>query len=492
MRFAIGGFPQETNSLVEEKSTVEWFKRGGYLVGDQIITNLRRTNCVAGGILDAAEIMGWEIVPTILAGHPLGMGGGIVTREAYDTFLSEILDGVKKAGKLDGVFVLQHGDMIAEGHMDGDGDVLAAVREAVGPDVPTAVTYDFQGAISQKIIDNCDLVTGYDTYPHTDWYERGFESAVIMNSVVGGKVKPTRVLRKPRIIPNLPGQYTGRHPMRTLIQMMHRMEEKQEVVAITANPGHPSADTPNGGLSIVVITNNDEKLAEELADELEDFAWKEREGFVYKCLPIALAVDGAMTPDQTFRTGPVVLVDQGDSVGSHSYGDGVSILRELLDRRAINCAVALWIPEVVSAAVKAGVGNMLDTEIGGKTDNALHIEARVKVLTDGTFDPPVLKGRRDLHSFDMGKTATLRYKGNDIVVTSAPCQFNFLDDWRHVGVEPTAKSIIVVKSPVHFREHFEPIASTIIDVDTPGLSQVDIRRNKYKHIKRPIYPLDAL
>src|SRR2546422_932203 len=187
MRFVIGGFPQETNSLVKEKSTVEWFKKGGYLVGEQIITNLRRTNSVAGGILDAAELMGWEMVGTILAGHPLGMGGGIVAREAYDTFLGQMLNGIKRAGKLDGVFVLQHGDMIAEGHMDGDGDVLARVRETVGPDVPTAVTYDFQGAISKKIIENCDLVTGYDTYPHTDWYERGFESAVIMNSVVSGK-----------------------------------------------------------------------------------------------------------------------------------------------------------------------------------------------------------------------------------------------------------------------------------------------------------------
>lgn len=490
MRFAIGGFPQETVSSVREKSTLEWFKKSGYYVGKEIVTHFKHTNSVLGAILDAAEIMGWEMVPTILAGHPLGLGGGPVTREAFDTFLGEMLEGIKNAGKLDGVFVLQHGTMIADGHLDADGDILAAIRQTVGEDVPMAVTYDFQGAISRQIIEKCDIVTGYDTYPHVDWYERGFESAVIMNSVVQGKVKPTRVLRKPRILPNLPGQYTGRHPMATLMNMVHRLEREDGVVAITVNAGHPSSDTPNGGLSIVVITNNDEKLAARMADELEEFAWKEREGFVLKCLSVKEAVDEALRPEQEFRSGPVVLVDQGDSVGSHSYGDGTSIFREMLRRGVTNCAVAYWSPECVGIAIEAGIGNTVEMDIGGKTDEPLHVKATVKVITDGFFEPPVLKGRIDLHSFNMGKTATLSYKGNDIVFTSSPCQFNFLDDWRHVGVEPTRKDFVVVKSPVHFREHFEPIARKIIDVDTPGLTPVDLTRNEYTYMRRPIYPLD--
>jgi microcystin degradation protein MlrC len=355
-----------------------------------------------------------------------------------------------------------------------------------------AVVYDFHGAVSPLIIEKCDIVLGYDTYPHTDWYERGFEAALIMNRAMKKAIRPVSELRKPKIIANLPGQYTGRHPMATAIMMAHEIEKQEKVISATVNGGFPYLDSPNTGLSIVVTTDNDERLAAEKANQLDEFCWKERWGFVRKCTPIGEAVEEALRPEQEYRTGPVVLADEGDSVGSHSPGDGTSIHRALLEKRARNAAIAYWSAKSAIEAMKAGVGNTVTMHIGGQVDEGLDITGTVKVLTDGAFESPVLRGRVDLHSFAMGKTATLKCDGFDIVFTSQICQFNFLYDWRNVGIEPTAKKILVIKSPVHYREHFEPIASKIIEVDTPGLSNPNLDQIPYKNVRRPMVPLQKL
>ena len=488
-RFAIGGFPQETNSWCEDPGTLEWFKSEGYWEGEEIF-EFRQTNCVLGGILDAAESYGWEMVPTMVAGNPLGTGSGTVTKEAFDNLLGELVDRTKAAGPLDGVFVLGHGGMVSDEHLDGDGTILATMREAVGEGVPMATTYDTHGAISPLIVEKCDIVTAYDTYPHTDWYERGFESAQIMNLIVQGRVKVTSALRKPGILPNLPGEYSGAHPMASAFALAHKMEEKPGVLAVTVNGGYPYTDSPHAGLSIVVITDDDQRLADELADELDAFCWKEREGFVKRAVSVDDAIEEALTPRTAYREGPVVLADQGDSVGSHSPGDGTAIWRGLVDRGITNCAVGFLAHGKTAQCIKAGVGNKVTLTIGGRVDEPVEISGTVKVITDGNFDPPILRGRRDLHSFAMGTTALIRADGNDVVLSEKPCQFNFLHDWRHAGVEPLDKRIISVKSPVHYREHFEPVASKIIEVDTKGISPANLDELTFEHRPKPLYPFE--
>ncbi len=488
-RFAIGGIMIETNSFVDKPADLAWFKSIGYLEGKELLSNLSNTNSVPGGIISAAEAFGWELVPSLVT-TPLGGGGGVVTKDTMELLLNRILAGLSQAGHLDGMFVLLHGAMIADGHPDGEGYVLKTIRDAVGPDFPLSTTFDFQGAVSQQIVDNCDIVTGYDTYPHTDWYDRGFESAKFMREIVRGEKKFSKVLKKPRILPNLPGEYTGRHPMATMMSKVREIEAEDGISYVMINPGFPYCDVAHAGFSVVVATDNDEKLAEEKATELEDMAWDSRDGFARRCLPVEEALDEALRPEYEYRSGPVVLADEGDAVFGGSPGNGVSILRGLLDRRIDGGAVFLLEPSAVEKAIASGVGTSVKLTLGGTIDEPLDVEGTVKLITDGVFDPIVLRNRVDKHTFEMGKTATLRSNGNDIVLISKPAQFNFLEEWRSVGVEPLRKRILVIKSPVHYREHFEPVASKIIEVDTPGLTPANLKRLSYKNVRRPIVPLD--
>ena len=59
-----------------------------------------------------------------------------------------------------------------------------------------------------------------------------------------------------------------------------------------------------------------------------------------------------------------------------------------------------------------------------------------------------------------------------------------------VGIDPTEEKIVVVKSTIHHRAAFEPIAREIVEVDAPGLSSSNLARFAHKRIRRPIFPLD--
>jgi microcystin degradation protein MlrC len=63
---------------------------------------------------------------------------------------------------------------------------------------------------------------------------------------------------------------------------------------------------------------------------------------------------------------------------------------------------------------------------------------------------------------------------------------------RFVGIDPLAERIIVVKSTIHYRAAFEPIAREIIEVDAPGLSSSNLARFPFHNVRRPIFPLDPL
>ncbi|MCC6945567.1 MAG: MlrC C-terminal domain-containing protein [Thermomicrobiales bacterium] len=200
------------------------------------------------------------------------------------------------------------------------------------------------------------------------------------------------------------------------------------------------------------------------------------------------------------ESGPVVLADLGDNPGGGSTADGTALLWGLLDLGARDAAVALIAdPEVVDEAFAIGLEGRIETRLGAKADD-LHgypvdVVATVVNLTGGDFvyEGPMLTG---VHS-SLGRTAVLRCEGRhgntvDVIVCERRVQPLDTAVFRSQGIDPESKQILVVKSAVHFRGAFMPIASRIIEVDTPGLTSVDFTRFPYTQLSRPIWPLDAI
>jgi microcystin degradation protein MlrC len=267
------------------------------------------------------------------------------------------------------------------------------------------------------------------------------------------------------------------------------MERDPRVVSISVFAGFPLADIPDAGLGIYVVTDDDRTLAEGLAERLARVAWEHRHEFLHRAAPVPEAVRRALEA----AGGPIVLADMADNTGGGAAGDGTEILRELVRVGARSAVVAcLWDPAAVRACVAAGVGARITLDVGGKVDDRhgapLAVTGTVRTLSDGRFvhKGPMMRGLPGC----LGTTAVLDADGVKVILISYRWQTLDPEMIRFVGIDPLAEKIVVVKSTIHYRAAFEPIAREIIEVDAPGLSSSNLARFEFKRVRRPIFPLD--
>jgi len=488
MRFFLAMFAHETNTFSNIPTDRRQFAARDLRYGGEILEVYRGTGTCLGGMLAAAERHGVALLPSVAAA---ASPAGPVTSDVFRHVRDRLLADLRAAGPVDGILLDLHGAMVAETSDDGEGELLAAVRDAVGPDLPIAVTLDFHGNVTPAMARHATLLHGYKTYPHVDMAERGVEATERLIDVVAGRLRPTVALRQPRLLPPIGSQRTAVGPMRRLYDLAGEMAEDPRVASISIFAGFPLADIADAGLSIYVATHDDRPLAERLADRLEAVAWEHRHEFAHQGLPVADAVARA----QALEGRPVVLADMADNTGGGAAGDGTEILRELLRVGAPSAVVAcIWDPAAAAACAKAGVGATVTLPIGGKVDDRhgapVEVTGRVRALADGRF---VHKGPM-FRSVEgrLGLTAVLDAGGVKIILISLRWQTLDPEMIRFVGIDPLAEKILVLKSTIHYRAAFEPIAHAILEVDAPGLSSSNLSRFEFKKVRRPIFPLDPI
>ena len=481
MRLITGGIAHETHTFSAEPTTLETL---GVVRGDELLAYAGMNHSV-GGVIDACREAGIELAPTLFAGD---VSTGIPDRETFETLLGELCERIAAALPADGVVLTLHGAMAAEGFPDAEAEIARRVREVVGDEMPIAVTLDLHANIGQAMVDRVDIVTTYDTYPHTDAAERAREAVALLARTIRGEIRPTMALAKPPLMPVPQGMASGEEPFRTIYARAHEMERTGEALTVTVAGGFAYADVPEAGVGMLVTTDGDPEAARRLADELAALAWSRRQEMVVRNTPPGEAVAEAIA----FGRGPVMLVDVGDNIGGGTPGDGTVLLAELLAQSAEEATVVIADAEAAAAAFAAGVGGTLRAAVGGKVDR-LHgdpvaVEGQVRLLCDGRW---VHEGPENAGvPVEMGPTAVVRCGGVNLVLTSRKTMPGDQQQLKSVGIDPTRQRIIVVKAAVRWRGGFEPIAAHAIYADTPGLGSVDLRRFPFRHIRRPIFPLD--
>jgi microcystin degradation protein MlrC len=488
VRFFIGMLAHETNTFSSIPTDRRQFEAHDLRYGGELLEAYRDTGTCLGGMIAAARARSIDLAPSLAA---VASPAGRVTKEFYGEARDRLLADLRMAGPLDGVLLDLHGAMVVEGLDDGEGDLLGAVRGVVGA-VPIAVTLDFHANVTRTMVDAATLLHGYKTYPHIDMEARGREATERLREVVTGHLRPTVAFRQPPLLPPIAGQLTARGPMRRLYDLADAMERRPGVISISIFAGFPLADIHDAGLSIYVATDGNPLLADALADELAETAWTHRREFLHAAVPVPAAVARALAATER----PIVLADIADNVGGGAGGDTTEILRELLRVGATETTVAcIWDPEAAAACVAAGVGATLTLSVGGKVDPThgapLSLTGRVCNVSDGRF---VYKGPM-AHGLagNVGPTAVLEVGGVKIVLITHRRQTLDPEMIRATaGIEPERERILVVKSTVHYRAAFEPLAREIIEVDAPGLSSSNLTRFAFTNVRRPIFPLDDL
>ena len=480
MRFAIGGIVNETNT----------FARGP--VGRDAFLQLRGEECFAyagtnhslGGAIDGCREVGIEPIPTLYAD---AFASGMPSRAAFEALLAELAARIGNAAPVDGVVLTLHGAMAAEGHPDAEATIARQVRAVVGPHVPIAVTLDFHANIGQAMVDAVDIVTTYDTYPHRDEAERAREAVALLARTARGEIRPTAALVKPPMMPVPQGQFTDAPPFKDLIAAAHAME-RDEALTVTVAGGFPYADVPVAGSGFLVITDGQPERARTLATDLARQAWASRAAMRVRNTPVEHAVAEAIAQP----VGPVILVDVGDNIGGGTPGDGTALLAELLRQGARGVVMVIADRDAVAQAVAAGKGGIVETAVGGKTDawhgEPVPVRGQVISISDGQWvhEGPEWAGV----PVEMGPTAVLQVDGVTLVLTAKPTAPGDLQQLKSLGIEPATQHIIVVKAAVRWRGGYGPIAKHAIHVDTPGLGRADLTRFPFRHIRRPIWPLD--
>jgi microcystin degradation protein MlrC len=487
VRFFVAMVSHETNTFSPIRTDRAQFEIRDLRYGGEILEAYRGTGTCLGGMIEAADGRGVTLVPSLAAA---AAPAGRVAKEFYAEARDRLVADLRGAGPLDGVLLDLHGAMVVEGLDDGEGDLLGAVRAAVGA-VPIAVTLDFHANVTPAMVEAATLLHGYKTYPHVDMDARGREAVGRLADVAAARVRPTIAYRQPAMLPPIAGQLTSRGPMRRLYDLADAMESRSGVLSISIFAGFPLADIHHAGLSIYVATDGDQSLADAFADQLAAAAWGMRREFLHRALPVPEAVARALGLDG----GPVVLADIADNTGGGAAGDTTEILHELLRVGARGVTVAcLWDPAAVRACVAAGVGATLTVAVGGKVDPAhgapLDVSGHVRTLSDGRFvhRGPMFRGLEGR----LGPTAVLEVDGVKIILISHRWQTLDPEMIRFVGIDPLAEKVLVVKSSIHYRAAFEPIARAILEVDAPGLSSSNLARFAFARVRRPIFPLDDL
>ncbi len=492
-RIAVGGISHETNTFSPVPTTLDAFRARAHLVGDALVQQGRGARNVLGGIIDAATEAGVTLVPTLFAS---ATPGGVVTRAAFEYLRDRLLDRLRPPYlgplPLSGVVLALHGAMVVEGEEDAEGALLRDVRVMVGPNVPLVAVLDFHANVSSLMDASADLLIGYGTYPHIDTYERGQEAVERVLALRRGRLRPVTALRVVPLLAPLPAQRTnGATPMREVMRRAEELRREPGVVSISVAGGFPYSDVPGAGLSVHVATDGDQSLADRLADCVAGAAWDRRARFAVRGLPPDEAIDRALELTKPGR--PVVLADVADNPGAGAAGDGTVLLARLLARGVTGAALGVLVdPDTVAAAVGVGVGGVLRRGVGGVSDSrgGGPVEAawRVRALTDGAFTNRGPMGTGG--ATRLGRTAVLEAGGVEVVVCERRVQALDPELFRAAGIDPTSRRVLAVKSSVHFRAAFEPLAAAVLEVETMGLSGSDLVSLPYRRVRRPIWPLD--
>ena len=489
MRVITGAIGHETSTFTTVATTWESYRnqRFGYLIRDEIISKFRGTNTTIGGFIAGAEAHGLELIPTIFANaHP----SGPTPRDVFEAILKDMLDRIAEAGPIDGVLLDLHGAMVAEGVDDGEGHILAAVRELVGPRVPILAELDIHSNVSRRMIEMADVLIGRETYPEIDQAERARECADVLVRMHREGLRPTMALHQIPLVWGL-NQVTAHSPMREAIAELHRIEAQPGVICGSIATCYPLADIPDMGASVYIVTDNDPDLAQRYADELAAWIWERRADWQVPMPPTREALAQA-TAEEKF---PVIFADRNDNTGGGSPGDSTGMLQTFIEAELEDaCILYIVDPEAVRACQEAGVGATLTLDVGAKSTplqgEPICMTAEIIALSDGGFsyDGPRNAGLES----SMGPSAYIRQDGiHVLLVTEREQPFDTAFS-RTMGLDPRQMRYIGVKSTVHFRAGFESWAGAIHAVSEPSVHDPVGKELSFHNLGRKLYPFDDI
>ena len=424
------------------------------------------------------EEEGIKLIPTL---HAKAGPSGVVSKETYEAFRDEILEAIRMAGPVDGIFLDMHGAMHVEGYTDAQTDFIQQIREIAGEDVIVAASFDLHGNISEEFIQGLNIISAYRTAPHVDGEETRARTAGLLAEALHNGYSPrTAHINLPILIPGEKG-ITSVEPLKSFYARLVEISRMEGLMDASIFVGMPWTDVARAGMSVQVVAQNDQYFPEAKvqAEALANAIWEERLNlnFDVQTASIDNAIEIAMeTQDST-----VFITDSGDNVTAGAAGDGTLVLERLLRYKVMNAVLAGIVdPESVEQCIAAGVGAEVNLSVGGKMDNVFS----KPVAITGT----VLRLPRE-HAESQQPDAVVQVDGVTLVLLSRHRAFTDPSHFSAMEIDPLDHKIVVVKEGYLF-QGLRDIAPKAIMALTPGFANQMMEELEYKYVRRPIFPLD--
>jgi microcystin degradation protein MlrC len=483
-RIAIGGFLHESHSFAPRPTTyADFLHCAGFpplTEGEAMLGAVRHTSVPAAGALATAEQAGAAVVPLAWT---MANPAGPIHDEAFERIAALICSGLSRAldaGPLDGVYLDLHGAAVVDSFPDAEGELLRRVRAIVG-DLPLTISLDPHANLTERMVRLADVLVPFRTYPHVDMKAAGAQAMRLLMQRIDRPGPWARAFRQLPFWLPLGSQRTLLQPMSEVMAERASLAERMEAVELAFCFGFPYADFADCGPAVAAYAETQAK-ADAAADALAGHVAAREADFVQDLLPAAEAVAEAKRL-AVRASKPIVIADTQDNPGGGGHGDTTGLLAELVRQQAKGAVLCLINDaESVAACEAAGEGGLLDLSLGGKSDGLPFVcTARVLKLTDGRFTMTGPMGAGN--PGNLGPCALIDIDGVRVMVVSHKVQALDQAILRHVGVEPGGCPILVLKSSVHFRADFGPIAERIIVGIAPGPVVADPAILNFRYVR---------
>lgn len=489
VRFAVIKYQQETCTFCPggDAGIEDWTTNGPYVPGDELVSDERTQYggyisgfVHASQILDGVEVVGINSPDFVFGGSSRSWN----TLESFEHFMDIILSDLESKMPVDGVYLALHGAMAVRDIPKPEAEIAKRVRELVGPDVPIAGSFDLHGNEDKEFLDWADAAFVTKRFPHYDAFLQGQRSAEFLYRNVKGLYEPTSATRKPPVVTATVLQWTGKSPVMDIMERARRWEARNKDVFVSVFLGFPWSDVPDIGTTVHVTTNNNQVLADSIADDMADFIWRMRDDFVDQDFPnpkeAVRRTQVALAAGET----PVVMGDYSDRPG-----DATWILSELIENNISNVLYAALRDERALQALEeqgAKAGDSFDRWVGGFTGE--QAGKPVRIQGEVLFFGPM---------WGYEKVAAIGFGDNNVLLISPTYeQIIRPESLRFGGINPDDFDVFVVKSRVHFRRGFDETgyAKTVLVVDAPGDWFGTIRLDALEYEFGPIkelFPFDG-
>jgi microcystin degradation protein MlrC len=482
MRIAVASVMQESNSFAPSPSLLSDFQ---VETGAGLARVYRGTNTEIGGFLEELERLGSEALPLLSA---WALPAGPIADPAFDELCELLLKQLENA-EFEGLLIALHGAWLSASHRSADAELIRRIRTKIKDGIPIVATFDLHANVGPLLLEGLWGAIGYRTYPHVDMAETGRKAVHLMQQILREGIHP-RLFWLP--IPFMAPPQAATTDDGPLKELFANMDEQLKDLGASSSSFfcvQPWLDIEQMNSGFLVVANSGDPKIPEVVKGLAARLWEQRAEFEVEWTRPEKLVDKL----GQLPLGPVIVSEGYDATTGGAPGDHPGLLRILLPHReSISACIFLVDPVAAQKAKQVGVGGAFHGDLGTCLDRRfsepVSFSGRVRHLSDGLFTlrGPVFTGKK----IDMGLTAVLETEALDIVVASRAVMTIDPELYRSQGIEPGGRRVVGVKSPSLFRPGFKDMLAGVLHLDLPGVCRGHLREVPFRHINRPIYPLD--